>query len=128
MSAMAVGIPAGTQPGTATGTRGVVRVREGVLEKVILAKAAVRIGVPRGDVDVEVAEWAGGLAVRIATKLPIPDLDDTEAVRSQAPILERMRLLQSDLASELARLTGRSIRRVSLTITGASIPERRRVR
>ncbi|BDZ37857.1 NTP pyrophosphohydrolase [Microbacterium suwonense] len=128
MSTTAAGIPAGMHPGAGTRIRGAVRVREGVLEKVILAKAAVRVGVPRGDVDVEVAEWAGGVAVRIATKLPIPDLDDTEAIRSQDPILERMRQLQSDLADDLARLTGRSIRRVSFTITGAIIPERRRVR
>ncbi len=105
-----------------------MHVRERVIEKVVREASAVSIGVPRGDVDVEVSEWGGGLAVRVAAKLPIPDLDDTEAIRAAPTVIERLRETQSVLGVELGRLTGRDIRRVSFTVTGATIPERRRVR
>ena len=105
-----------------------MHVRERVLEKVVREASATVIGVPRGDVDVEVAEWGGSLVVRVAARLPIPDLDETEAIREALPLIERVRGMQSVLAAELGRLTGRDIRRVSFTVTGAMVPERRRVR
>jgi hypothetical protein len=36
--------------------------------------------------------------------------------------------MQSQLAEDIAWLTGREIRRVSFTVTGAIAPERKRVR
>ena len=108
--------------------RGGVRVRERVIEKVVREASAVEIGVSRGDVDVEVTEWGGGLAVRVTARLPIPDLDDTEAVRAETPVLDRVRQAQTVLAEEFSRLTGREIRRVSFTVTGAIIQDRKRVR
>lgn len=107
---------------------GSVRVHERVIDKVVREASAVAIGVPRDDVSVDVAEWGGGLAVRIATKLPVPDLTDLEAIEVAVPVLEQVRALQSELAEEFARLTGRDIRRVSFTVTGAIIPKRKRVR
>jgi hypothetical protein len=124
MSALSVEAPVGAAPAV----RGSVHVRERVIEKAVREASAVTIGVPREDVDVEVSEWGGGLAVRVATKLPIPDLDDTEAIRAAPTVIERLRQMQSVLGAELGRLTGRDIRRVSFTVTGAMIPERRRVR
>lgn len=106
---------------------GAVRVRERVIDKVVRAAAADAIGVTRDDVDVEVSEWARGLAIRVAAPVPVPDLDDREAVETAEPMLERMGRLQRALAAELARLTGREIRRISVTVTGARIPERKRV-
>ncbi|MEB4613721.1 NTP pyrophosphohydrolase [Leucobacter sp. M11] len=107
---------------------GRVHVRQRVTEKVVREAAAVTIGVSRDHVNVEVSEWGGGLAVRVAAMLPIPDLGDTEAVRAATPILDRVRALQTRLAEEFARLAGREIRRVSVTVTGAIVPERKRVR
>lgn len=107
---------------------GLVRVRERVIDKVVREASAVAVGVSRDDVSVEVAAWGGVLAVRVAAALPVADLADTEAINAAVPILERIRVLQSALAEELARLTGREIRRVSFTVTGAVIPERKRVR
>jgi len=114
--------------GAVSGVRGSVQVRERVIEKVVREASATTIGIPRGDVDVEVSEWGGGLAVRVATKLPIPDLDDTEAIRAAPTVIERLRGMQSVLAGEFGRLTGRDVRRVSFTVTGAMVPERKRVR
>lgn len=124
MSALTVEEPVGAVPAV----RGSVHVRERAIEKVIREASAVTIGVPRGDVDVEVSEWGGGLAVRVAAKLPIPDLEDTEAIRAAPTVIERLRQMQTVLAGEFGRLTGRDIRRVSFTVTGAAIPQRRRVR
>lgn len=119
-----------TEPssGHALVVRGSVHVRERVLDKLARQVSAVTIGVPRGDVDVEVIELGGGLAVRVAARLPIPDLEDTEAIRADPTVLERLRGMQSTLARDLGRLTGRKVRRVSLTVTGAVVPDRRRVR
>lgn len=107
---------------------GRVRVRERVIDKVVREASAAAIGVPRGDVEVDVSEWGGGLTVRIATKLLIPDLQDTEAILAGSSILDRARALQTALAGEFAWLTGRDIRRVTFTVTGAVVPERKRVR
>lgn len=128
MSTLTIESPARRVPRTPPEVRGGVRVRERVIEKVAREASAATIGVPRGDVHVEVAEWGGGLAVRVAAILPIPDLDDTEAIRSETPVLDTVRQAQNALAHELARLTGRKIRRVSFTVTGALITERRRAR
>ncbi|SJM60916.1 hypothetical protein FM112_07450 [Gulosibacter sp. 10] len=66
--------------------------------------------------------------MRISAKLPIPDLWDAEAVRGEQPVLERARRLQRVLAEEFTRLTGREIRRVSFTVTGAAASRQKRVR
>jgi len=129
MSVLAVGSPStATTLDAALRTPGSVRVHERVIDTVVREASAVAIGVSRDDVSVEAAEWGGGLAVRIAAKLPVPDLSDLEAVEAAVPVLERGRALQSELAEEFARLTGREIRRVSFTVTGAIIPKRKRVR
>ncbi|PIJ34528.1 hypothetical protein BMH30_09915 [Leucobacter sp. OLES1] len=78
--------------------------------------------------NVEVVEWGGGLAVRIAAKLPVPDLETAEPGEAIMPIVDRVRALQTGLAADVERLTGREVRRVSFTVTGAIIPERKRVR
>ncbi len=124
MSAVAIG----PQVDASSAVGGGVHVRERAIEKVVREASAATIRAPRGDVDVEVAEWGGGLAVRVAARLPVPDLEDTEAIQGEMPILEKVRGIQSALAEEFARLTGREVHRVSFTVTGAIIPGRKRVR
>lgn len=120
--------PAGVlAPTDAPPVRGVVRVRQRALDKVVREASATAIGVARGEVDVEVLEWSGGLNLRVSAKLPIPALDDTEAIRALPPVLDRVRQLQSTLAEQVSRLTGRQVGRVSFTVTGAVVPQRRRV-
>ncbi|MFD2758743.1 Asp23/Gls24 family envelope stress response protein [Gulosibacter faecalis] len=110
------------------GVSGRIHVRERAIEKAIREASADTIGVPRADVSVEVSEYGGGIAVRVGARLPIPDLADTEAIAAGKPLLERVREAQSDLASMFARVTGREVRRVAVTVTGARIPERKRVK
>ena len=72
---------------------GRVDVKERVYRTVTEQASATLIGVPRGDVKVDVAEHPGGIAVRIATPLPIPDLDDTVGISQSVPVLDRARRL-----------------------------------
>ncbi len=115
-------------PATARRVGGRVQIHGRAFERAIREASAETIGVPRGTVDVDVAEWGGGLAVRVAAGLPIPDLDDDEAIRRQPPIIDQMRDVQQRMAQEFARLTGREIRRVAVTAKGAVAPVRKRVR
>ena len=107
---------------------GRVDVKERVYRTVTEQASATLIGVPRGDVKVDVTEHPGGIAVRIATPLPVPDLDDTVAISQSVPVLDRARQLQEQLQQRLTGIIGRDVTRITLTITGATIPERRRVR
>ncbi|WP_435748203.1 hypothetical protein [Microbacterium sp. PMB16] len=121
------GGPAGAAAG-ADAVPGRIDVRERVYRTVTEQASATLIGVPRGGVKVDVAEHPGGFAVRIATPLPVPDLDDTVAIAQSMPVLDRARELQEQLQQNLSRILGREVTRINLTITGATIPERRRVR
>lgn len=128
MSALAAGVVE-IPPRISTGDlRGHISVRPRVLDKVIREVAADAIGVPRGEVAVSVIERGVGLALSISTRLPIPDLADADAIRAEGSLIDRLRSLQRRLAEESARITGREIRRVSIKVTGAIIPERKRVR
>lgn len=107
---------------------GRIDVRERVYRTVTEQTSATVIGVPRGDVKVDVTEHPGGIAVRIATPIPVPNLDDTDAIAQALPVLERAGQLQEQLQQRLSGILGRDVTRVNLTITGATTPERRRVR
>lgn len=107
--------------------RGRVEVKERVYRTVTEKASATLIGVPRSDVKVDVAEHPRGLTVRIAAPLPVPRLDDTAAIAQTVPVLERARDLQEQLQQHLSTILGRNVIRINLTVTGATIPERRRV-
>ena len=128
MSMVTVISPPNESPVTGHSVPGRAHVRERVTDKVVRETAAIVIGVSRDHVNVDVSEWGADLAVRVAAILPIPDLGDTEAIGTATPILERVRALQIELGEEIARLTGREVRRVSFTVTGAIVPERKRVK
>lgn len=107
---------------------GRVVVRERVLRKVAQAAAADHVGVDRGSVVAAVADGRDSVAVRLRTPVPVPDLRDTAAIESAGPILEQAERLQADLRSVLARIYGREVARIDLTIDGATTPVKRRVR
>lgn len=107
---------------------GRVRVREQVLEKVARETAAAVVGVPRGDVSVDVGEWRGGLALRVDAKLGIPDLGDEAAIADHANLLDHVAGLQTELQQRVGAATGREVHRVAVTITGAIVAGRKRVR
>lgn len=128
MSAVTALAPAGASLGMASHPSGRISVRERVLEKVVRETSAQVLCVPRDDVRVALTEWGRGLVISVAAKLPIPDLADDAAVTSATPVLQRLRSVQEELARECGCLTGRTIERVSITVTGAVVPTRKRVR
>lgn len=107
---------------------GRIVVAERVLAKVAREASADTVGVDRGQVSVDVAASHGGIAVRISTPLPIPALDDTTAIRGGEPVMERVASIQRELRDRLAHLIGREVVRVDITVTGAVVAPRRRVR
>ena len=116
--------PGGGPAGVATGgdtVPGRIDVRERVYRTVTEQASATLIGVPRGDVKVDVAEHPGGIAVRIATPLPVPDLDDTIAISQSPPVLDRARQLHEQLQQRHSGILGRQVTLINLTITGAAI-------
>lgn len=112
----------------AHGVAGRTDVAERVLVGVARAVSADVIGVPRGEVSVGVADRRDGMALKVSSPLPVPDLDDPDAVRSTVPVLERAAQMQEQLRERLTHLLGRDVARVDITITGARMPERKRVR
>ena len=122
----AAGVP--TLVPAAPAVPGRIEVRDRVIEKVVHEASASTIGVDRGAVKVDVTDWRGGYAIRVQTPLPIPDLEDTEAIRAGSTVLDRVADVQQRLQDQLARVTGREITRVAVVITGATTPQRRRVR
>ncbi|PVE58806.1 hypothetical protein [Microbacterium testaceum] len=106
---------------------GHVNIADRVLQKTAERAAADIIGVDAKSVRVEIVAARDTAAVRVSTPFPVPRLDDTEAVRAATPVLEAATAAQSEIRSRLAHLFGREISRVDLTISGATLPQRKRV-
>lgn len=107
---------------------GRIVVKERVLRKVAEETAARTLRVDRDRVSVGVSEARGGLAVAVSAPLPVPDLDDTAAIRSGPSVLERLSEIQAELRDRIAQVTGRDVTRVNITITGAVVSGQRRVK
>ncbi|MCC4248527.1 MULTISPECIES: hypothetical protein [Microbacterium] len=122
------GVAAAPGGGVAVRTGGRVDVADRVYRKAAEQAAAEAIGVARAEVSVDIAASIGSVVVRIRSPFPVPRLDDTEAVRAAIPVVEAAHGIQQDLRTRLTRLFGREVSRVDLTIVGATIPKRRRVR
>ncbi|WP_082716819.1 hypothetical protein [Microterricola viridarii] len=102
-------------------------VRERVLVRVAEEATADALRVQRGHLSVEVSEARGGMALTISTPLPVPELDDIDAIQQGTPVLERVQAIQNQLRDRITQLTGRDVTRVNMTITGAVIAAKRRV-
>lgn len=107
---------------------GRIVIAERVLVKVAEEATADALRVDRADVSAGVSDARGGIALSISTRLPAPDLDDAAALQSAPPVLERVEAAQALLRDQIGRLIGRDITRINMTITGAVVEGRRRVR
>ena len=108
--------------------RGRIVIQDRVLEKVSEQATATTVGVDRRDVSVRVSEAHGGISATISCPLSVPDLDDTAAIESGTSVLERVAAAQTELRDRIAQLTGSKVTRVNITITGAVIAQKKRVR
>lgn len=107
---------------------GRIDVRERVVRKLSEQVAAQAIGVPVDAVRVTASDYRDGVAVRIDAPVPVPSLTDTEAIRSMGAVVDAAREMQRVVQDELARVLGKPVTRVDITISGATTPTRRRVR
>jgi len=107
---------------------GRIVVRDEVLQKVAEHVVATTVRVPQRKVRVVVGAFQDGIAVNIDTPIPVPALDDAEAIRASSPELDLAAEAQRTVQERLSRALGRPVTRINLTVTGAAAPNRRRVR
>ncbi|WOF23215.1 hypothetical protein N8K70_00675 [Microbacterium betulae] len=119
--------PPGTEDGEAA-PAGRIEVRERVLRKIARTASASAIGIDSGDVTAHVVDHRGGIAVRVRAPLPVPDLADDLAVGNATSVIDRARALQEDLHTRLTQILGRDVKRVEITIDGARVNRKGRVR
>lgn len=112
--------------GNASGTaRGRTTITSRAVRRVVSAVTADALEVPAHDVAVTLSDDHGKLAVEARTPIRIPAL----AARPDAggTLVERLVAAQTEVRERVLDLTGSTVGRVDLRITGARIQERRRV-
>lgn len=119
--------PSGAEDGEVA-PAGRIEVRERVFTKIARAASAHAIGIDSGDVTARVSDHRGGIAVRVRAPLPVPDLADDLGVENAVTVLDRARTLQEELHAQLTHLLGRDVKRVEITIDGARVNRKGRVR
>lgn len=131
MSTAHATLPGGGPP-TAAGelpeVAGRIEVRDRVVRRVSEQAAAQIIGVAVEKVSATVVDHRGGVAVRVHAPMPVPPLDDADAVRAAGAVVETAQRMQRLLQDRLSTVLGRPVTRVDITITGAVAPTKRRVR
>lgn len=113
-----------TTPVTADGGRTTIASR--AVRRVVSAVTAEALDVTASDVSVELDDHGGELHVTARTSIRVPPLGESTR-RSSGTLLERLSRAQTTIRTRCLELTGSSIGRVDLRITGADLTERRRV-
>lgn len=108
--------------------RGRIVVRDAVVQKVAEHVAATAVHAPPRRVRVSVGGSPDGVIVNITAPVPVPALDDTEAIAAATSVLDTAASVQRDVQQRLSSALGQDVIRVNLTVNGASAPQRRRVR
>jgi hypothetical protein len=105
--------------------RGRTTITARAVRRVVAAVTADALEVPATDVAVTLTDDAGALAVEARTPIRVPAL----AARDEAggTLLERLTDAQTQVRDRVLDLTGSTVGRVDLRITGARIQGRRRV-
>lgn len=99
-----------------------------VLTSIAEQAAASALGIERSRVSVHVGEARGGLGIRVRGPVPVPRLDDVDAIAREPALVDRVSTAQQTLRDDVSRITGRDVTRVDIVVTGALVAERRRVR
>jgi hypothetical protein len=119
-------VPAPREPGTPSrAPRGRTTITSRAVRRVVAAVTADALEVPAADVAVTLADDAGRLAVEARTPIRIPALADRP--EAGGTLLERLAEAQTQVRDRVLDLTGSTVGRVDLRITGARIQERGRV-
>jgi hypothetical protein len=90
---------------------------------------AETLGVALGDVRVDTSDDSGRVAFSVATPIAIPVLSsEVEGERPPGGVLATVLALQETVRRRVGEITGRTVSRVDVTITGSSIVTKGRVR
>lgn len=95
------------------------------VRRVVSAVTAEELGVRASEVSVELSDAHGALTVTASTPIHVSPLR-TDA-RTSGTVLDRLARAQTSIRERCLSLTGSTIGRVDLHITGAKLEERRRV-
>ncbi|MBF4551150.1 hypothetical protein [Pseudoclavibacter sp. VKM Ac-2888] len=111
--------------------RGTTRLTAKALTRVASAVAGDALGVDAGNVNVDLDDHNGNLALRISTPIRVPSLSrirsqDAAIERSGGAILDRVEAAKVAIRDRFQTLTDSRVDRVMLRITGLDIrPEER---
>lgn len=95
------------------------------VRRVVSAVTAEELGVRASEVSVDLSDARGDLTVTANAPIHVSPLGT--ASRNTGTVLERLARAQTTIRERCLHLTGSTITRVDLHITGAKLDERRRV-
>ncbi|QNE45399.1 hypothetical protein F1C15_15610 (plasmid) [Frigoribacterium sp. NBH87] len=103
------------------------------LDRVVSAVTADTLGVTAKNVSVDLADDGGSLSLTVSTPIRVPSLDrvqngDDVVARTGGSVLDRAKAAQETIRTRVQALTGSTITRVIVTITGIDIKQERRVK
>ncbi|MFB2557389.1 hypothetical protein [Herbiconiux liangxiaofengii] len=122
---------ASTSSPAAPRPRGRNRISAKALDRVAAAVAAEALGVSAKSVRIGLADAEGLLALTVSTPIRVVSLarianEPSAVARSGGPILDRVAAAQQVIRTRVGQLTGSTIGRVTITVTGIDIrPEER---
>jgi uncharacterized alkaline shock family protein YloU len=113
--------------------RGRTRIVPRALRQIVSMVTAESLGVPSGQVGVELGDDHGMLALTISTAVrvvPLSRITREPAViaRTGGTILARSAQSQTEIRRRVAELTGADVGRVTVRLTGVDVQQERRVR
>jgi uncharacterized alkaline shock family protein YloU len=122
-----------TEPARATALRGRTKIAPRALDRVVSAVTADALGVTVKTIDVDLEDNGGSLSLIVTTPIRVPSLDrilrDADVVtRTGGSVLGRARVAQETIRTRVQSLTGSTVDRVVVTITGIDIKQERRVK
>ncbi|MFT2815443.1 hypothetical protein [Leifsonia sp. A12D58] len=112
--------------------RGRTRITSKALKSVVSAVTAEALGVDANHVGVDLTDHSGALAVTVTTPIRVVSLDrvqsDPTAVkRAGGSIVDRTSRAQETIRDRVSNLTGSTIGRVTVRISGVNIQPEERV-
>jgi hypothetical protein len=108
------------------GLRGRTKITSRAVRRVVSAVTADALNVSASDVSVELSDDAGSLRVVAETPVHVSPLGESGR-RPTGTLLDRLTAAQTAIRQRCLELTGSTIGRVDLRITGVDLRERKRV-
>jgi uncharacterized alkaline shock family protein YloU len=122
-----------TETARATAHPGRTKIAPRALDRVVSAVTADALGVTAKTVSVDLEDNGGSLSLMVSTPIRVPSLErvlhGTDVIgRTGGSVLDRAKVAQETIRSRVQSLTGSTVDRVIVTITGIDIKQERRVK